>query len=243
MVLPPLLIIVGLVAVPIGICVIGTYFAYKAYHRRERRIGKRPVRNEDIELGVLEPNNTRTQKQGGLEVHRTSASASTQPFGIALQIHGFDRVSAAASSSKIPQVAELDEASSLKQKSHSWATVHSRGDVSPPERFTQAITPPAQRSVSPLVQQWPPTHHHGPFLPYPTPTLTKNNGTLWGFQEVYEQPKRRDSQRTNGKNEKTSVGEGFEVLESKIGSLWLERRKSDEDRQKALDILEGNVQL
>jgi len=60
---------------------------------------------------------------------------------------------------------------------------------------------------------------------------------------VYEQPKRRDSQQINGIDEKTPVGDAFNVLESDVGSLGLERRKSDNDRQKALDVLEGNILL
>ena len=71
--------------------------------------------------------------------------------------------------------------------------------------------------------------------------LTYTNGVLREFQGVYEQPKRRDSQRTIGKDEKMPIGEGFEVLGSEIGGLRSERRKSDEDRQRALGILEGKL--
>jgi hypothetical protein len=233
MVLSPLFIIVVIVAIPIGICLVGKYFVHKAYRRRERRNGKRPVQNADIELGVLEPNNTCTQNRRGLEVHRTSASASTPSFGAAIQINGFDRVSTAASSSKIPQVAEMDGAFSLKRESQSWATAHSRGDMSPPEGFAQATTPSAHRSVSPVEQQWPLTH--------PPLTLTYKSDALRGFQDVYEQPKRRDLQRIDGIDEKTPVGDAFDVLESDVGSLGSERRKGDSDRQKALDVLEGNI--
>lgn len=173
------LIIVGLVIIPIGICIVGSYFAHQAYRRRIRRNGKRAVCNEDIELGDLEPDNTRTQTHQGVGSDRSSATS----FGAALQLHGFDGASAIPSSSKAPQLAELDGAPSLKRESQSWATIHPPGDVSPPRPYMQSMTPPAERSVSPLEKYWPPTHHHGPFQHHPTYTPTKDRQLALAFLE------------------------------------------------------------
>jgi hypothetical protein len=138
MALPSLIIIGGLVVIPIGISAVGTYLAYKAYRCRDRITDKRPVENDYIELSVLKPDNPYTRNQEGLELDRASAPSS----GIPLLIHKFDRTFPGASSSKVPQAAELDGASILKRESKSWTTIKSPRDDSPPE--------PHQRSRRPL---------------------------------------------------------------------------------------------
>jgi hypothetical protein len=115
MALPSLIIIGGLVVIPIGISAVGTYFAYKAYRCRGQTKDKRPVENDYIELGVLKPDSPYTQNQEVLEVDRASAPSS----GVPLLIHDFDRIFPTASSSKIPQVSELDGPLKLERESKS----------------------------------------------------------------------------------------------------------------------------